>query len=237
MKLLSPNSAYWYQRNGVTCYTAPSLKDESYPTRPRDVCELGLLPSVTNILGLIAKWGVADSQTTRDGAADFGTAFHAGAERITHTLEVDRMDLLSSRLSRYRDWYQANSLVLCWPEKVLAHPECGYASTIDLLIEHPAHELTLVDLKTMKVKPGMKATLNKSWGHQLAAYRWALSEPVKCMNLIVNSLEPSAPIKHVWTDDEIETGWQAFMSAYRLRVIEKGYDPSAKASTEMMLAA
>ena len=104
----------------------PSLKGEPRPTTLRDARKLGLLPSVTNILGVIAKpeltaWlqeqavmaaltlprmagesedafakrVVADSQTTRDGAADFGTAFHDGAERVARTLEVDQSDRLA----------------------------------------------------------------------------------------------------------------------------------------------
>ncbi|HNT14166.1 MAG TPA: hypothetical protein PKO21_04810 [Verrucomicrobiota bacterium] len=289
MKLFSPDSAHWYQRDGVPLHTVPSLKGSLQtatmrPTTLRDARKLGLLPSVTNILGVIAKpeltaWlqeqavmaaltlprnpgeseddfarrVVADSQTTRDSAADFGTAFHAGAERIAHTLEVDRADLHSAWLNKYRDWYQANALVLRWTEKVLVHPEWGYAGTADLLIEHPVHGLTLVDLKTMKfpqrggkVPGGPPGTTGgspvppkpyKSWCYQLAAYRRALGEPVRCMNLIVNSVEPSAPIEHVWTEDEMETGWRAFVAAHRLWVIEKGYDPAAKASAEMVLTA
>lgn len=268
MKLFSTDSAHWYQRDGVPLHTVPSLKGEPRPTTLRDARKLGLLPSVTNILGVIAKpeltaWlqeqavmaaltlprnpgeseddfakrVVADSQTTRDSAADFGTAFHAGAERIAHTLEVDRADLLSSWLNRYRDWYQANALVLRWTEKVLVHPEWGYAGTADLLIEHPVHGLTLVDLKTMKClrtatgAAAPKPKPYKSWCYQLAAYRRALGEPVKCMNLIVNSVEPSAPIEHVWSEDEMETGWQAFVAAHRLWVIEKGYDPAGASRT------
>ena len=55
MKLFSPDSAHWYQRDGVACHTVPSLKGEPRPTTLRDARKLGLLPSVTNILGVIAK--------------------------------------------------------------------------------------------------------------------------------------------------------------------------------------
>lgn len=175
-----------------------------------------------------AKRVVADSQTTRDGAADFGTAFHAGAERIAHTLEVDPKHPAAEWLRHYRDWYQANTLGLRWTEKILVQPEWGYAGTADLLIEHAVHGLTLVDLKTTKVKASEKAKPYKSWCYQLAAYRRALGEPVKCMNLIVNSNEPSPPIEHVWPEDEIERGWRAFESAWNLWVIEKGYDPAVR---------
>ena len=237
-----------------------SQKGEPRPTTLRDARKLGLVPSVTNILSIIAKpeltaWlqeqavmaaltlpriagetedafakrVVEDSLTTRDGAADFGTAFHHGAERVAKTLEVDRADLLSAWLNRYRDWYQANAMVLRWTEKVLVHGEWGFAGTADLLIEHAVHGLTLVDFKTTKLRPGVKFTPYKTWCYQLAAYRRALGQPVKCMNLIVNSCEPSVPVEHVWSEEEINRGWAAFEAARRLWVIEKNYDPAALA--------
>ena len=71
----------------------------------------------------------------------------------------------------------------------------------------------------------------------MAAYRRALGQPVKCLNLIVNSVEPSAPIEHLWSDEEMETGWRAFVAAHRLWVIEKGYDPADQHSAEIVLTA
>jgi hypothetical protein len=268
MKLFSPDSAHWYQRDGVPLHSVTSAKGELRPTTLRDARKLGLVPSVTNILGVIAKpeltaWlqeqavlaaltlprvtgeseddfakrVVADSLTTRDGAADFGTAFHNGAERVAHTLEVDAKHPAAEWLRLYRDWYQANVVSLRWTEKVLVNDELGYAGTADLLIKHHVFGLCLVDLKTIKVKPGTKAAPYKSWCYQLAAYRRALlsspgfdttgGERVRCMNLMVNSCEPSAPIEHVWSDEEMERGWLAFEAARRLWVIEKNYDPAA----------
>jgi hypothetical protein len=269
MKLFSPDSAHWYGRDGVPMHSVPSLKGEPRPTTLRDARKLGLLPSVTNILGVIAKpeltaWlqeqavmaaltlpriagetedafakrVVADSQTTRDGAADFGTGFHHGAERVARTLEVDPKHPAAEWLRHYRVWYQSNASALRWTEKVLIHPEGCYAGTADLLIEHAIHGLTLVDLKTMKIKSGAKPSPYKSWCYQLAAYRYPLGAPVKCMNLIVNSNEPSMPIEHFWTNEEMELGWQAFMAAHRLWVIEKNYDPAIPVGkNEMVLTA
>lgn len=240
-------------------HSVPSLKGEPRPTTLRDARKLGLLPSVTNILGVIAKpeltaWlqeqavmaaltlpriagetedafakrVVADSLTTRDGAADFGTAFHHGAERVANTLEVDLQHPAADWLWLYRDWFQANARVLRWTEKVLIQPEWGFAGTADLLIEHATHGLALVDFKTTKLKPGVKFTPYKSWCYQLAAYRRALGEPVLCMNLIVNSCAPSAPMEHVWSEDEMDRGWRAFEAAWNLWVLEKGYDPAVR---------
>jgi len=257
MKLFSPASAHWYQRDGAPLHTVLSAKGEPRPTTLRDARKLNLLPSVTNILGVIAKpeltaWlqeqavmaaltlprlpgesedafarrVVEDSQTTRDGAADFGTAFHNGAERVAKTLEVDTKHPAADWLGHYRVWYQGNAALLNWTEKVLVNRAIGYAGTADLFIEHVIHGPVLVDLKTMKIKPGAKVSPYKSWCYQLAAYRKALGQPVKCMNLIVNSNEASAPIEHVWTDAEMELGEAAFEAAHRLWVIEKGYDPT-----------
>jgi hypothetical protein len=238
-------------------HTVPSLKGDPRPTTVRDARKLGLIPSVTNIIGVIAKpeltsWlqeqavlaaltlpriagesedafakrVVSDSLTTRDGAADFGTAFHHGAERVAQTLEVDPAHPAAEWLRLYREWFQANSVRLFWTEKALVNLKLGYAGTADLLIEHQAHGLTLVDLKTQGVKAGANPAAYKSWCYQLAAYRRALGLPVRCLNLIINSKEASAPVEHLWTEEELERGMLAFESARGLWVIEKGYDPS-----------
>lgn len=267
MKLFSPDSTHWYQRDGVPLHSVPSLKGEPRPTTLRDARKLGLLPSVTNILGVIAKpeltaWlqeqavvaaltlpriagetedafahrVVADSQTTRDGAADFGTAFHDGAERVAQTLEVHAAHPAAEWLRHYRDWYQAQVNTLHWTERTLVEPSRGFAGTADLLIEHREHGLCLVDLKTMKVRPGEKPKPYRSWCYQLAAYREGVvtgeDRPVKCLNLIVNSLQAGPPMEHVWSEEELEQGLEAFYAAHRLWCIEKGYEPGEKLKAE-----
>ncbi len=268
MKLFSPDKAHWYQRDGVPLHSVLSAKGSLQtatmrPTTLRDARKLGLLPSVTNILGVIAKpeltaWlqeqavmaaltlprnpgesedafarrVVEDSLTTRDGAADFGTAFHHGAERVAQTLEVDPQHPAAAWLQHYRVWYQANCVRAHWTEKVLVNRTIGYAGTADLFIEHVVHGPALVDLKTQKISTARgdarptSPKPYKSWCYQLAAYRQALGRPVKCMNLIVNSVEPAPPIEHVWSDAEMEQGADAFAAAHKLWTIEKGYDPT-----------
>ena len=261
MRLFNPDNTHWYQRNGEPLHTVPSVKGEPRPTTLRDARKLGLLPSVTNILGVIAKpeltmWlqeqavmaaltlpraageaedafakrVVEDSLTTRDNAADFGTAFHRGAEHIAQTLEVDPQHPAADWLRHYRDWYQAEVGVLHCTERTLVEPVRGFAGTADLLIEHRGHGLCLVDLKTMKVRAGEKPRPYKSWCYQLAAYRNAVviqsGRPVKCLNLIVNSLQAGPPVEHLWSEEELGNGLEAFYAAHRLWCIEKGYDPA-----------
>ena len=231
------------------------------PTTLRDARKLGLLPSVTNVLGVInkpeltewkmtqavlaaltlprkegegedefAKRVVEDSQSRVKTAVDFGSAFHAGAERVAKTLEVDPADPYAAWLDLHRTWFQANCARLLWTERVLVNTELGYAGTADLLIEHQQHGLTLVDYKTQGLKPGPNGRPSKpraygSWCQQLAAYRRAIGKPMACLNLIVNSAEPSAPVEHLWSDEELRAGLESFEAALVIWRNDKGYDP------------
>jgi hypothetical protein len=236
----------------------------------RDARKLGLLPSVTNVLGVIAKpelveWKmtqavlaaltlprgtgedegafarrvVEDAQSEVRKAADFGSAFHAGAERVAKTLEVDPAGPYAAWLDQFRAWFQANCVRLVWTERVLVNAELGYAGTADLLIEHQEHGLALVDYKTQSVKPapdGGPARAPRaygSWCQQLAAYRRAIGRPVVCLNLVVNSVEPGAPVERVWTEEELTAGWQCFDAALVIWRNEKQYDPREKQKAEI----
>ena len=187
MKLFNPENAHWYRRDGEPLHSVLSAKGEPRPTTVRDARKLGLLPSVTNVLGVInkpelvewkmtqavlaaltlprmdgedlgvfAKRVVEDAQSQVKGAAEFGSAFHAGAEQVAKTLEVDPAGPYAAWLNLHRDWFQANCVRVVWTERVLVNTELGYAGTADLLVEHQQHGLTLVDYKTQGVKPGYR---------------------------------------------------------------------------------
>lgn len=261
MKLFNPDNAHWYQRDGEPLHSVLSAKGEPRPTTVRDARKLGLLPSVTNVLGVInkpelvewkmtqavlaaltlprmdgedlgvfAKRVVEDAQSQVKGAAEFGSAFHAGAELVANTLEVDQAGPYAAWLNLHRDWFQANCVRVVWTERVLVSSELGYAGTADLLVEHQQHGLTLVDYKTQGVKPGYKARAYGSWGQQLAAYRRAIGKPMACMNVIVNSAEPSAPIEHLWSEEELRAGLESFEAALVIWRNEKSYDPRVVAA-------
>jgi len=242
------------------------------PTTLRDARKLGLLPSVTNILGVIHKpeladWKmtqavlaaltlprkegegedefvkrvVLDAQGQSQTAMSFGTALHRGAERVALSLEVDPADPVAPWLGHFRDWFQANCVRLVWTERVLVNLELGYAGTADLLIEHAAHGLTLVDLKTQHIRGRSGPATYRTWGYQLAAYRKALplspgygaTGKVTCMNLIMNSHEPHPAIEAPWSEAHVERNWKGFAAALELWRIEKDYDPREKQKAEV----
>ena len=100
-----------------------------------------------------------------------------------------------------------------------------------MLIEHQEYGLTLVDYKTQGagVRPdlavGHRAVGHKavgqgwvpraygSWCQPLAAYRRAIGMEARCMNLIVNSAEPMAPVERLWSEEEVTAAWQCFGAA------------------------
>lgn len=263
MKLFNPDSTHWYKPDGQPMHHVAGAGGEMRPTTIRDARKLGLLPSVTNILGVIgkpeltawlqeqavlaaltlprlpgeaenefAKRVVADAQSVRDQAAAFGTEIHRGAERVALTMEVDDQNPVAPWLKKIRQWHQANCARLVWAERTLVNLDIGYAGTADLLIEHQKHGLTLVDIKTQGVKPGMQAKAYRTWCYQLAAYRAALGAGVTCLNLMINSREAADPVEHRWSEDEMQRGWAAFLAAQTLWCIEKSYDPTSWAKTE-----
>jgi hypothetical protein len=222
----------------------------------RDARKLGLLPSVTNILGVINKpelveWKmtqavlaaltlprlegegedafarrvVDDAQSRVRTAAEFGSVFHAGAEHVAKTLEVDPAGPYAAWLNLHRDWFQGICVRVLWTERVLVNTELGYAGTADLLMEHRQHGLTLVDYKTQGVKPGNTARAYGSWCQQLAAYRRAIGAPMSCLSVIVNSAEPATPVEHLWSEVELRAGLESFEAALVIWRNEKGYDP------------
>lgn len=244
-------------------HTVLSTKNEPRPTTLRDARKLGLLPSVTNILGVVAKpelvdWkmeqavlaaltlprregesldefalrAVEDSQGRGRSAAEFGTAFHAGAVLVAKGIQVDPAGPCAAWLEEYRAWFQANCVRLVWTERALVSSELGYAGTADLLMEHQAYGWTLVDLKTQLRKGATgkakwEPRAYASWRYQLAAYRRAIGNRVACMNLIVNSAEPGPPVEHLWSQEELEQGWKVFEAAQVIWRTEKNYDPRA----------
>ena len=261
MKLFSPENAHWYRRDGEPLHSVLSAKGEPRPTTLRDARKLGLLPSVTNVLGVInrpelvewrmtqavlaaltlprlageaedafARRVVEDAQSRTRVAADFGSAFHAGAEHVAKSLEVDPAGPYAGWLNLHRDWFQTRCVRSVWTERVLVNTELGYAGTADLLMEHQVHGLTLVDYKTQGVKPGNKARAYDTWCCQLAAYRRAIGVSAACLSVIVNSAEPSAPVEHLWSEDELRAGLESFEAALVIWRNEKNYDPRAVVS-------
>jgi hypothetical protein len=265
MRLFNADSTHWYARDGRAMHMVRTAEGLERSTNLRDARKLGLLPSVTNVLGVIAKpeltaWKMeqvitaaltlpmganepldafavrvaADAQARGSDAASFGTRFHEGAAALAGgSMEVDLKAPVGAWLAHYRDWLAENVERVFWAEKTLVCGEHGYAGTADLFIVHRRYGVTLVDIKTQAVRPGAKPRKYDTWSYQLAAYRRALSEKaepyIRCLNLVVNSLEPQPPVEVLWEEQEMAGATLVFGSACLIWRHEKGYDPRTAA--------
>ena len=113
MRLFSPDSTHWYTCHGTPLHTVKGANGEYRPTTLRDAKKWRVLPSVTNIIGIIQKEGISqwkmnhcveaaltlprrpgedlgafaqrvaeEAEQAMSKSAEFGTEFHAGAQRV-----------------------------------------------------------------------------------------------------------------------------------------------------------
>ncbi|HOX59364.1 MAG TPA: hypothetical protein PLC99_20970 [Verrucomicrobiota bacterium] len=254
------DGAQWHTEDGVPMPSVLSATGGARPTTLSDARELGLLPSVSNILEVVHlpeqevwKQGQAvllgltlprregesvDAYLERvmearsQAAVGFGTKLHGWAERLARWVEVDPADPRAPWMRLLRAWFLANCVRVVWAERPLVNRELGYAGVGDLLIEHRAHGITLVDLKLQNVKEGEGPSTYRSWGYEMAAYRAALGEKVVCVTLIMNSREAHAPIEGRWSEEQMEMNWRGFRAARELWVVANNYDPTQKREAE-----
>ena len=240
MNMFEPDYAHWYRRDGVPLHAVPAA--ESWLRRPtlRDARQLGLLPSVTNILGIAARPRLVSWLQEQAPLAALtpprikGESEDVFAKRVvtgswtTHSGAADFGTAFPyGSLRLFCDWYQAKGLHAVWAERVLVNLTAGYAGTADLLVKHPVHGLTLLVLKTQFLMPRARPVPHRSWCCQLAAYRRALGQPVACANIILNSRVPMEPVEYHWSEKELDRGWAAFDAARTRWCIKKNFDPCA----------
>ena len=66
-----------------------------------------------------------------------------------------------------------------------------------------------------------------------ACPRRAIGKPMACLSVIVNSAEPSAPVEHLWSEEELAGGLESFEAALVIWRNEKNYDPREKQKAEI----
>jgi hypothetical protein len=102
----------------------------------------------------------------------------------------------------------------------------GYAGTVDLVYYDVIGNLVLLDWKTQEPKSG-KVKTRDEWVYQLAAYREAWmrdhEQPDICANLILPT-DGGEPVWHVYSNEELERGWQVFESAWRTYRLVNGFE-------------
>jgi hypothetical protein len=206
MKLFSPSSSsHWYAKDGSPVHTVQMKTDptKQRPTTVRDARELGLLPSVTNIIGILDKpaltaWkqeqavlaaitlprnpGEGDDdfaiRVTRDATEQVSDAASIGVKMhaaVATLLTTGRIDCDDAIKPLFAP-------VIEWSDKHIGYVHLaeqtvvgdGYAGQLDLVAELDDLGPCIIDFKTRKRYNGKFATYDED-GLQLAAYQAAVA--------------------------------------------------------------
>ena len=193
--------SHWYTRDGEPMHEVPRADGSgTRQTTLADARKLGLLPSVTNVLSVIAKPGLTAWREQRVIDAVLATERTPGEseqywrERVLSAAEeqtaeaADLGSAIHAALSgdapppeNYAGAVaeaQRLAIQLCdgreiMRERVLVHEALGYAGRCDLYAVHPADgdsAVVVIDYKTRKSDPGKPMRTWESEPLQLAAY-------------------------------------------------------------------
>ena len=245
---------HWYDRDGTPRYEIEMVKGGLRPTTIRDARKFGWVPSVTTILGVLAKpaletWKVNQgilaaltlpriegepegeylSRVLSDSREQAKAAAEEGS-RIHDAIERSFRGLVVD--AAYRPHVEAAraEIARLFPEVDDWIPEAsfghasGFGGRVDL---HSPSTGIVVDYKGKDgdFSDGKKLAYDQHW--QLAAYNRGLLLPhSQCANVFVSRTHPGAVASHVWTPDEIAAGWRVFDCALATWKALKQYDPS-----------
>jgi hypothetical protein len=176
---------------------------------------------------------VVDMDSHVEHAMDRGTEIHAAAEDFLRNGKVTDDATLKPLIEPFVAWAKENVLKVHSLEDVVVHKALGYAGRVDFVAEIKGLGVTVVDLKTQRVKLDKKGqpkpNFYESWPMQLAAYLIAIEhmgsfhQPAHIASLVLGSEEPVAAQFKVW-EAPIDH-FNAFRNALMLWQYTKDYRP------------
>jgi len=210
-------SGHWYTADGSPAYEVP-YKDASKGMRNTtlaDARKLKLLPSVTTILGVIAKEGLTawkleqmllaaltitrlpdepeDSWVKRIADDGKDTASRA-ANLGTRTHKAVDNWITDKEITDDEELFDALLAYIDWHKANISEVlytempfgcDAGYGGKVDLVARLKNSWHAVIDLKTKSTQKGKPIEPYIEWGMQLAAYRKGLTLPDKCKLLNV----------------------------------------------------
>ena len=193
-------SGHWYTVDGRPLHTLPVAAGGHRPTRLEDARALGLYPSVTGILKVIAKPGLEHwkmkqvalaaargSQNPGEHEADFvqrileagfaaaGTARNLGSDihRALERFWLDQVEI-PDELQRYCGpvvtLLRRTVGTVLAAERVLMNHQHGFAGTVDLCVRTRRGNPAVFDYKARKTEPGKPVVWYDEHILQVAAY-------------------------------------------------------------------
>jgi hypothetical protein len=247
-------SDHWYGRDGSPCYEVPNKSGGGFrSTTLADARKLGLVPSVTTVLQVLAKPGLERWKIRQGVLAALtlpiieGESSDAWLARIDADAEKQSKDAADegTRIhdaiersfrgmvveDRYRPHVAGARAEISrlfpdvddWVVEASFASERGFGGKVDL---HSPSTGIVIDHKGKDGECDDSKKHAHDQHYQLAAYSRGLGLPISpCANLFMSRTHPGKCVMHVWTPDEIEHGWQVFVAALDLWRAIKRYDP------------
>lgn len=239
MKEYQSESGHWYLPNGDTAYRIVGKNGKERNTTVKDARELGLLPSVTTIIGCSAKpaldiykqqqailaaltlprlEGESEESWLSRVVTDSKEHAKQAAERGTQihgVIEAFYEGVYLPELPAYvrvvESTINAHFGQQLWvAEKSFAHG--GYGGKCDLISRphfHPKTDGFVIDFKTTE-KDVDKLDYYFDHTMQLAAYRMGFEMPnARCAIVYVNAQENKAKLLEI-PDADLRIGWECF---------------------------
>jgi hypothetical protein len=193
-------SGHWYRSDGTPAHKLPTADGRGErATTVRDARRLGLFPSVTSILGILAKPGLekwklnqvalatlrTPKQTEESEDYWCGRVRNVAFEQVEQAADLGTMihgalELAMNGEPYADDMHPYVEPVIAWKEQTgieiierevrLVNQQHGFAGTSDVLFRYGQQGIGILDYKTRKTKPGEKVEAYDNQAMQLAAY-------------------------------------------------------------------
>jgi len=193
-------SGHWYRIDGTPVHRLPTADGQGErPTTLRDAVRLGLYPSVTSILGILAKPGLekwkldqvalatlrAPKQPQESDDYWCNRVRTAAFEQVEQAADLGTMihgaleaamagEPFDPELRPYvepvLEWKARVGIQIVERETRLVNRAEGFAGTADVLFRYGQNGIGILDYKTRKTKPGENVQAYDNQAMQLAAY-------------------------------------------------------------------
>ena len=252
-KVIASESGHWYTKSGEPCYEVPRAKgDGMRPTTLRDARKLGLVPSVTSVLQILARPGL-DAWKQNNILLSAATAPHdaqtLGADKWAELVLSDAREQAEKAMQLGTDIHADIEGYLSFGDTPIEKLHGEFTvSVIEEMISrgmlqnwkseksfaHPIgfggkidfyNDEWLIDFKT---KAFIEEDISKGLAYpehvyQLAAYRYGIQKPhLKCMNIFISTTSPGLFHFHEWTEEEVKNGCAVFLKTLELWKLIKG---------------
>jgi hypothetical protein len=251
-KIHSAESGHWYQLDGTPAYTLKGKNGKERNTTLADARKLGLVPSVTTILGVAAKpqleiWKLnqllraqllnprlegEDQEVYAKRVVEASQQISREAADLGTAIHADIERLFTGERVREHEQsaiavqnllHRLTGLREGWIAEASFACDMGYGGRIDLY--HPQGWIVDVKSKDFTGPDGVKAYEEN--GMQLVAYREGIpmGPETRLINVFVSRTVPGLVTHHEWQTGETTRLWSMFRSLLSYWQLSKQYAP------------